>query len=170
MLPEPVEGPSSSFWRVTRPKAWPTLPAQLSFSVLREIETCPLRWGLRRATFPDLWQGQGYPPGAGIARLVGQIIHQAAEAVLMEAGRGDRVESTLTPALRRLGGLSSVLETAIEAVLNGFDGNPRVRNRILELSALLNNEVAKMRPKLQSLLGPLPRGIKRTNAESPNRI
>ncbi len=41
---------------------WPDLPRAWSYSSLKEAEECPRRWMLRRASYPQIWARQGYPP------------------------------------------------------------------------------------------------------------
>ena len=43
------------------PDTWPEPPREMSVSSLRAIESCPRRWALSTASYPNLWRGIGYP-------------------------------------------------------------------------------------------------------------
>src|SRR4051812_17115060 len=92
---------------VSAPGAWPGLPSTWSFSVLREIESCPRRWALRAAEYPTIWDGAGYPPLLSIRGLEGQVIHEAVKkvaAALSEGGCQSARDGAAVEVLRGLGG------------------------------------------------------------------
>src|SRR5689334_14354699 len=67
----------------------PDPPAYWSYSALKEIESCARRYVLGRASYPDLWHGQGYPQQPHPASLFGDIVHDSLERIikaLVQAG------------------------------------------------------------------------------------
>jgi PD-(D/E)XK nuclease superfamily len=61
---------------VAKPIHGPEPPHRFSHSSLAELERCPRRWWLERATYTT---GQGYPSIASAAALRGTVIHAALE-------------------------------------------------------------------------------------------
>ena len=107
----------------------PGPPAYWSYSSLREVKGCPLRYALARASYPDLWSGRGYPPLPTVHSLFGNVVHDALEGVI-EALNSARVESPqsveATGVLRSLGGLTTVIEHAMTKQLDPLGDNPRL--------------------------------------------
>ena len=64
------------------PDTWPEPPRQMSVSSLRAIESCPRRWALSTASYPDLWRGIGYPPRIQRSWLMGSVVHLAIERIV----------------------------------------------------------------------------------------
>ena len=147
---------SASFWRVSYPEAWAEPPKLFSFSTLRGIETCPLQWALRKARYR--LEGElrtGYPQRGALPRLVGQILHLAVETIVRTPVL-DGQPSGVAQRLRTLGGLTVVLQRSQDAVLNDLEGNPRVAPLLPYLRTSLQQELPRLRPKLQTLLANLP--------------
>ena len=87
---------------------WAEPPQWFSFSSMLEAEACPRRWGLRRATYPGLWEGKGYPDSPNVAALAGNVVHESLEILIRALVRSGCV-STQDPeavaVLRSLGWL-----------------------------------------------------------------
>ena len=64
----------SNLWSIARRTAWPKAPSWMSFSTLSELETCPRRWALNHANYPNVWDGRGYPQPLRFALLEGRIV------------------------------------------------------------------------------------------------
>lgn len=168
----------------------------MSFTVLRDIETCPLRWSLRRAAYPELWAGAGYPPALRLGTLSGQVVHVALERIVGEIGRrlaaipkpspneparslpsadAETSEASngldiLVNALRRLGGITTILEGVLADLVRSWAANPRVGSRAREWEGELRRQVPALRQEVQQLLAHLdvprvPRG-----SDSPPRV
>lgn len=109
LLPEPPE-----FW---------------SYSTLKAIGECPLRYALERSTYPDLWDRHGYPVLPNPAALFGNVVHGALETVvkaLADAGVDSPQTVEATDVLRKLGGLTVVIEDAAAEQLAPLTDNPRL--------------------------------------------
>src|ERR1035437_6208974 len=140
---------------VSEPRAWPGLPSMRSFSVLREIESCPRRWALGAAEYPTVWDGTGYPPLLSVKALEGQVIHEAVKriaAALSEGGCHSIRDSAAVEVLRDVGGFTKVLHRVIEQVVGRHRTNPRMARVQEQLGAALVREVPIMRQQVQSHL------------------
>jgi len=62
----------------------PAPPAHWSYSTLKEIETCPRRYVLGHASYPDLWDDLGYPPLPHSAALFGDVVHASLERIIKD--------------------------------------------------------------------------------------
>ncbi len=156
--------PSRSMWTTAGPTSWPTPPALMSYTTLRDIEACPLRWGLRQGEYAGLWAGKGYPPAPTGATIAGQVVHVALERIVraVSASRGalagDHTLSGGDPmalvveALRALGGISVVLEDTIRETVSRWESNPRLRPRMKEVASDLRRQVPALRLRVQHLL------------------
>ena len=60
----------------------PAPPGFWSYSSLKEIDACPRRYALARASYPDLWDGPGYPQAPTLAALFGDVVHGALETIV----------------------------------------------------------------------------------------
>src|SRR2546426_514135 len=92
---------------------WPSLPKTWSYSSLAEAEECPRRWMLKRASYPNIWAGKGYPPRPNLPALVGDVVHRVLEMILL-AMHSERCASLADPCaanvLRSLSGYSALIE------------------------------------------------------------
>lgn len=108
---------------------WPSTPAMWSYSSLKEMEACPRRWMLSRASYPDLWDRRGYPPLPAVAALFGNVVHGVVERLgqaLADAGLEAVTPGVVISMLGDLGGWRGLVTNEIEYQLAVFDGNPRV--------------------------------------------
>lgn len=136
------------------PEKWPDIPKWMSFSLLREIESCPRRWGLSHATYPDVWSQRGYPSRANIAGITGTVIHRVLKYIvdrMAENGCVSLSDANAVAVLRALGGLSSVVESEVRAGLKALRENPREIDRIDGLSQQIHMKVADIRFQVQTL-------------------
>lgn len=137
---------------------WPAPPERWSYSTLVEVETCPLRYALRRATYSGgMHGGVGYPDKLTEPALLGTTIHAAVEAVL-RALRSSGVAGAhgAVTALRELGGYSVVVRSALDATLAAVRTNPRMEGHYERLDARLRRRIPEMRRVVQSLVSRIP--------------
>jgi PD-(D/E)XK nuclease superfamily protein len=107
----------------------PGPPPHWSFSALKEVKTCPRRYALARARYPDLWDGRGYPQVPALAALLGDVVHDALETIvkaIVAVGCESTQSSEAVTVLRHLGGFTTVIERATEDRLANLQGNPRL--------------------------------------------
>jgi hypothetical protein len=134
----------------------PDPPAHWSYSGLKEVETCPRRFALERASYPDLWSGLGYPQVPHPAALFGDVVHDSLERIVkaLVNARCDSSNSVEAVAvLRELGGYSAVAYGALEARLAELEGNPRMdADRCARLLRQLEDQIPEARTEIQGYL------------------
>lgn len=134
----------------------PGPPDLWSYSSLKDVRACALRYALTRASYPDLWEGWGYPPLPTTPVIFGDVVHGALEAVvkaLTDAGVESPATETASQVLRGLGGLSTVVETRIEKELAPLALNPRITNdRRRRIDRELRDQVALACVQVQTYL------------------
>ena len=134
---------------------WAEPPQWFSFSSMLEAETCPRRWGLRRATYPDLWEGTGYPDSPNVAALTGNVVHESLEIIiraLVRSGCSSTQDPEAVAVLRTLGGYSAIIQRVTEEQIRRLENNPRCHSRHEYLRRELTLRSAEMRRATQSLL------------------
>ena len=107
---------------------WPAAPAMWSYSTLKEIEECPRRWMLSRATYPEVWDRHGYPRSPVAATIFGSVVHRVVEHLTNTLTGSDAVAASpqdVPGVLSALGGWQAIVERAVEAELARLQGNPR---------------------------------------------
>src|SRR5688500_12245363 len=72
----------NKIWSVQLPEKFAAPPNRMSASTLKEIEACPRRYALRRAAYPQIWNGYGYPPKPSLKALEGTIVHGSIERIV----------------------------------------------------------------------------------------
>lgn len=131
-------------------------PNHWSYSSLKQVRECPLRYALVRADYPDLWGGRGYPPLPTVPSLFGNVVHASLEVAvkaLATAGIDSPQTIEATEVLRRLGGLTEVVEVATSTQLARLDANPRLDlDRRRRIARDLRNLAPEARAQVQSLL------------------
>ena len=130
--------------------------AYWNYSSLKEIEECPRRYALARASYPGLWKGPGYPPMPTVPALFGNVVHGALE-VVVKAFAAAGVESPqaieATEVLRKLGGLTAVVEDVVTTQLAPLDSNPRLdQDRRRRIARELRAQTSDARVQVQTYL------------------
>ncbi|MDL9947326.1 PD-(D/E)XK nuclease family protein [Gordonia sp. ABSL11-1] len=126
---------------------WPNTPTLWSYSSLREIETCPQRWMLSRADYPDIWERRGYPPLPVAAAVFGSVVHSVIEHLtntLRDAGTTSSSGGEVIGVLKSLGGWREIVLAAIETELARLDANPRVSAQSVDR---IRSELARRAPE-----------------------
>lgn len=145
-----------TFWRSVLPESWPEAPTEMTVSTLVDIEACPRRWALGRATYSGLWSKRGYPRRLHLAAVAGSVIHLALEIVtreLVRAGCTSVMDAGAPQVMRQLGGYSALLTECIDRVLSPFADNPRARHQIETATRTLRAQLPDLRARAQALLG-----------------
>lgn len=134
----------------------PGPPPMWSYSSLREAQTCPRRYSLARATYPDLWADRGYPRVPVLAALFGDVVHDALDTIVKALVAAD-CQAVQSPeaveVLRQLGGYTTVIEHAADARLASLPGNPRVSDDLRQqIQRALRTRVADARVQVQAYI------------------
>jgi hypothetical protein len=134
----------------------PDAPEHWTYSSLKEVETCALRYALSSASYPDLWTGHGYPRAVHLSALFGDIVHDALERIiraLVAAGCTSASTPEAVVVLRALGGYSAVATEALEQRMARLDGNPRLNaDRREQIQRQLADRVPLARAEVQARL------------------
>jgi hypothetical protein len=137
----------------------PPAPAMWSYSSLKDVETCPIRYSLSQADYPDLWEQHGYPRLPIPAAIRGDVVHGALEIIveaLVKAGCSSTRSAEAVAVLRELGGYTKVAEDVLATQLARFDGNPRLSSdRREQLARSLTDWVPEAREQIQTYLSRL---------------
>ena len=144
--------------RIQEPALWPDPPSHMSFSVLEGLERCPKRWALFSASYPEIWDRNGYPRQINIGALEGTVIHSCLELVLREISTdpmSTQAADSAVRALRKLGGISSIVKANIEGALSSYVCNPRVTHRLADFYSQLCSRTASIRSAIQRHLSRL---------------
>lgn len=114
---------------------WPTTPALWSYSSLKEMEACPRRWMLSRATYPDVWDRRGYPQQPVAAGVFGNVVHGVVERLaeaLADAGIESATPGAVIGVLSAQGGWRGIVLKEIDHQLTRFDDNPRASHERID--------------------------------------
>ncbi|MFD9826388.1 PD-(D/E)XK nuclease family protein [Tsukamurella tyrosinosolvens] len=134
----------------------PGVPALWSFSSLSAIESCPRRYVLSRATYPDLWDRSGYPDLPSAAALFGDVVHDSLEMIvraLVDHGCSSASSREAIAVLRKLGGYSEVASSMLAKRLTRLEVNPRLSGRVRErLRDQLEQRIPEAREEIQYYL------------------
>lgn len=120
-----------------------------------EAEICPLRWSLKRATYPNLWEREGYPDSPNIATLAGNVVHESLDIIIrafIDNGCTNTEAPEAVEILRSLGGYSAVILKVIDEKIELLEENPRYRSRLEYIRRELSLRNAEIRQQIQSLL------------------
>lgn len=137
---------------------WPEPPDWFSFSSLLDIGTCPRRWALRHASFPDLFDTPGYPDVPHVRSLFGDVVHGALETVLRamsKAGCDSLTSADAAAVLKSLGGFSVIIRSVLDEQLERLEGNERTVDRMATFRRTLQDQLPEMRQQVQATLARL---------------
>ena len=140
------------------PTIWPSAPADMTVTAYEEIETCPRRWALSAAAYPDLWNGRGYPPKLQVYAVRGSAIHLAVEIItkqLILAGCLSVRDPRAASVLKDLGGYTKIVSDCIQRVLKRFAENPRGVRLLDNVERSLRGQTSDLRMRVQSILARL---------------
>jgi PD-(D/E)XK nuclease superfamily len=138
----------------------PNAPRYWSYSSLKEVEACPLRYSLSRASYPNLWERRGFPQAPVHAALFGDVVHAAIEWILkafVAAGCSSATSAEAVTVLKALGGYTAVAEQVLAERLAQLDGNPRLRREQRQrLARELEARIPDARGEIQEYLSRMP--------------
>lgn len=132
-----------------------SIPSFWSYSSLTEAEECPKKWMLNRASYPGVWSHNGYPETPAFAAIMGSVVHSVVEAMvelLMAEGVSSLSDVRVVDALSKRGGISEVIDTAVERELNTLVSNPRAHERLGAYRSYLEKRRTDIRIQSVALL------------------
>ena len=122
------------------PANWPAPPNMVSFSAMSDMESCPRKWALAQAQYPDIWNQSGYPRAMGYGNAKGQITHMSVELLvkaLESNGCSDLRSKEAVEAIRGLGGFTKLIEDVRNRFIQEQTLNPRMEKTLPELERRL---------------------------------
>jgi hypothetical protein len=130
----------------------------MTVTAYEEINTCPRRWALSKATYSGLWQGQGYPPKLQVHAVKGSAVHLAVETItkkLILAGCPSVRDPRATSVLKEMGGYTKIVTDCVQRVLKRFADNPRSTRVMDSAERTLRGQTPDLRMRVQSILARL---------------
>lgn len=131
-------------------------PDYWSYSTLKEMALCPLRYCLEHASYPEMWAQHGYPLLPSPSSVFGNVVHGALEMILealSDAGVASPGTEEATQVLTGLGGLRAVIESETTRQLALLEGNPRLSDdRKRRIHRQLRAQIQDARAQVQTYL------------------
>ena len=159
--------PGSFETAINVPGSWPKPPTRWSFSALEEVELCPRRYALKRASYPGLWDRPGYPERVSEAGIVG--VGRARRCPGRSCWPSIKPDAPPLPRRRRfksfasLGGYSEIATTGTRrAPQRNWRPIRACRHSVDRLRQRLENRCAEMRQAIQALVCTKPRSSRPT--------
>jgi PD-(D/E)XK nuclease superfamily len=147
--------PNPALWTTREPSEWASAPEWMSFHTFKDAQICPLAASLRNSYYASIWAKKGYPSRPNVAAITGTIVHICAERIvrqLVEEGIATLMDPAAMALLRKAGGFSKILQTALEDYQKKEQSNPRFVHFQDELLRSLRTRLPQMRATLQELL------------------
>lgn len=144
---------SENIWFAEPPEKFGELPKRMSVSILKEIESCPRKYALRRADYSQIWNGFGYPNKPSLKALEGIIVHRSIEHIikaLRKAGCPSISDELFVKTMRSLDGYSGVLEKQFEKISDELITNPRSNYKADKINQKLRDTFPTLREQLQT--------------------
>lgn len=157
-------------WVTSEPTVWPEPPVEMTYTALTQMERCPRQWALTAASYPNIWNGHGYPQRVHVVGLAGQVLHSAVEVILKAlttSGCASVYEPAAFGVMKALGGYSAVINEAIDRVLSDCGENPRALPIMESAGRMLRARVQELRGQAQTLVSRVSLAAKVPSGEQP---
>ena len=133
-----------ALYRLTAPTDWAGAPARYSYSTLKSLRECPLRWQLQRSSYGET---RGFPERPSIAAMTGKIVHSALDQLfraLSKHGLPPVGSGPFQRVLRELDLVSKIRES-LRASQGDLSANPRATGQRITVSERdLYNQVCRL--------------------------
>ncbi|HUF04397.1 MAG TPA: PD-(D/E)XK nuclease family protein [Aridibacter sp.] len=142
-------------WTAAAPAVWPDPPPEMTVTALGGIESCPRRWALGAAYYPELWNERGYPPRVQLGALSGTVVHLALEVItraLVKASCQSLQDPAVFRVMKDLGGYTTVVNDCIDQALERLAGSPRAQSVLEYAGRSLRAKVPEFRTRAQTML------------------
>lgn len=133
-----------TLYRLTAPTEWAGAPAQYSYSTLKSLRECPLRWPLQRSRYGET---RGFPERPIVAAMIGKIIHSALDQLFRALAAHGLPPVGCAPFQRVLRELDLVskIRASLRARQDDLSANPRAAGqRIIASERDLYNQVCRL--------------------------
>ena len=121
-----------------------------SASTLNEIEECPMRFALRRASFPEIWSRAGFPNQISAAQIKGIVVHEVVSEIMNSVQNSSELaEKSVMSFLKERGGYLEFLRLILEKELLSANSNPRAELMLETIRREILADLSELRGQVQ---------------------
>jgi len=121
-----------------------------SASTLNEVEVCPKRFALRRASFPEIWPRAGFPNRISAAQIKGIVVHEVVSMIMNSVqSSSDLPEISVMSFLKERGGYIELLKIILEKELQSASSNPRAELMVESIKREVLADISELRGQVQ---------------------
>lgn len=146
-----------------------------SASTLNEIEECPKRFALRRASFPEIWSRAGFPNRISAAQVKGIVVHEVVSMIMNSVQNSSELaEKSVMSFLKERGGYLELLKSILDKELLAANSNPRAELMVEAIKREILADLSELRGQVQYFvkesINKLPVASSRVGNEEINEI
>ncbi len=121
-----------------------------SASTLNEIEECPKRFVLRRASFPEIWSRAGFPNRISAAQVKGIVVHEVVSMIMNSVQNSSELaEKSVMLFLKERGGYLELLKMILDKELILANSNPRADLMVESIKREILADLSELRGQAQ---------------------
>lgn len=121
-----------------------------SASTLNEVEECPKRFALRRASFPEIWSRAGFPNRISAAQVKGIVVHEVVSMIMNFVQNSTQLaELSVMTFLKERGGYLELLKIVLEKELLSANSNPRAELMVESIRREILADLSELRGHVQ---------------------
>ena len=146
-----------------------------SASTLNEVEECPKRFALRRASFPEIWSRAGFPNRISAAQVKGIVVHEVVSMIMNSVQNSSELaETSVMSFLKERGGYLELLKIILEKELLSVNSNPRAELMVESIKREILSDLSELRGQVQYFvkesINKLPAASSRVENEEINEM
>ena len=146
-----------------------------SASTLNEIEECPKRFALRRASFPEIWSRAGFPNRISAAQVKGIVVHEVVSMIMNSVQNSSELaEKSVMSFLKERGGYIELLKSILDKELLSANSNPRAELMVEAIKREILADLSELRGQVQYFvkesINKLPAASSRVENKEINEI
>lgn len=121
-----------------------------SASTLNEVEECPKRFALKRASFPEIWSRAGFPNRISAAQVKGIVVHEVVSMIMNSVQSSSELpEISIMSFLKQRGGYLELLKITLEKELRSASSNPRAELMVESIKREVLADLSELRGQIQ---------------------
>jgi hypothetical protein len=121
-----------------------------SASTLNEIEECPKRFALRRASYPEIWSRAGFPNRISTAQVKGIVVHEVVSMIMNSVQNSSELaEKSVMSFLKERGGYLQLLKSILDKELLTANSNPRAELMVETIKREICADLSELRGQVQ---------------------
>ena len=146
-----------------------------SASTLNEVEECPKRFALRRASFPEIWSRAGFPNRISAAQVKGIVVHEVVSMIMNYVQNSSELaETSVMSFLKERGGYLELLKSILDKELLSANSNPRAELMVESIKREILSDLSELRGQVQYFvkesINKLPAASSRVENEEINEM